>query len=95
MVQASIAKEVVIWKRGIMVLPPIVHDTVACMQVHILVQGTRPDSAPVLAILGWLVELAQHSLPNLPFIHWMVLPDAPGWLPFAKQQAGSTPIRVG
>ena len=33
-VQASLAKEVVIWKRGILVLPPIIHDTVACMQAR-------------------------------------------------------------
>ena len=31
-VQLSLAREVVLWKHGIMVLPPIIHDTVACMQ---------------------------------------------------------------
>ena len=33
-VQQSLAKEVVIWKQGILVLPPIIHDTVACMQAR-------------------------------------------------------------
>ena len=33
-VQQSLAKEVVIWKHGILVLPPIIHDTVACMQAR-------------------------------------------------------------
>ncbi|KAK9831494.1 hypothetical protein WJX81_002371 [Elliptochloris bilobata] len=32
-VQVSLAREVVVWKHGILVLPPIIHDTVACMQV--------------------------------------------------------------
>lgn len=35
LVQQSLAKEVVIWKHGILVLPPIIHDTVACMQARI------------------------------------------------------------
>ena len=33
-VQQSLAKEVVIWTHGILVLPPIIHDTVACMQAR-------------------------------------------------------------
>ena len=32
--QESLTKEVVIWKHGVLVLPPIIHDTVRCMQVR-------------------------------------------------------------
>ena len=33
-VQQSLAKEVVLWKHGVLVLPPIIHDTVRCMQAR-------------------------------------------------------------
>jgi hypothetical protein len=77
-VQASLAKEVVIWKRGVLVLPPIIHDTVACMQARARGPAAR---APARITSGHLQTPDTYPIHPHPSLIACEPARAPSWAP--------------